>query len=122
MSAEATEALRRLMAALEEHLEAIAMRRGDADAAVDDAYEAVATEFERYEDALDSEYGETLPIVLDDSEGDEYEGDDDADDGEDEDEDTDGSSDDPDGDETLDPHAVEDDDDMDDDIDEFDLR
>lgn len=116
MSTEATEALRRLMAALEEHLEAIAMRRGDADAAVDDAYEAVATEFERYEDVLDSEYGETLPIVLDDSEGDEYDDDDDEDEG------TDGSSDDPDGDETLDPHAVEDDDDMDDDIDEFDLR
>ncbi|WP_084631892.1 hypothetical protein [Demequina aestuarii] len=128
MSAEATEALRRLMAALEEHLEAIAMRRGDADAAVDDAYEAVATEFERYEDILDSEYGETLPLVLDDSEGDEYDGEDDVDDDDDDpdddqgDDDTGASGDDPDADEALDPHAVEDDDDMDDDIDEFDLR
>ncbi|MFW7415001.1 primosomal protein [Demequina sp. SO4-18] len=112
MSAEATEALRRLMAALEEHLEAVAMRRGDEDAAVDDAYEAVATEFERYEEKLDSEYGETLPIVLDDSEGDdEYDDEDDPS--------AEGEGD---GDDPLDPHAVEDDDDMDDDIDEFDLR
>ncbi|MFW2514116.1 primosomal protein [Demequina sp. SO4-13] len=117
MSAEATEALRRLVAALEEHLEAVAMRRGDADAAVDDAYEAVATEFERYEDKLDSEYGETLPIVLDDADGDDEYDEDDEDDEDDEPTQSTAEEDDP-----LDPHAVEDDDDMDDDIDEFDLR
>lgn len=105
MSADANEALRRLVATLEEHLEAVAMRRGDEDAAVDDAYEAIATAFERYEETLDTEYGETLPLVLEDSDAEEY------DDG-----------DDPEADEALDPHAVEDDDDMDDDIEEFDLR
>lgn len=105
--ANAAEALRRLVATLDEHLEAVAARRGDADAAVDDAYEAIATAFERYEEALDDEYGESLPLVLDDSDGDEYD-------------DTDEDAE-PDGD-PLDPHAVEDDDDMDDDIEEFDLR
>ncbi|MFN3866746.1 MAG: primosomal protein [Demequina sp.] len=108
MSADSTEALRRLVATLEEHLEAVAMRRGDTDAAVDDAYEAVAAEFERYEEMLDSEFGESLPIVLEDVDIEEY----DDDTGEDEV---------PDG-IALDSHAVEDDDDMDDDIDAFDLR
>lgn len=110
MSAYATEALRRLVAALEEHLEAVSMRRGEEDAAVDDAFEATAIAFERYEEMLDTEYGESLPFVLDDSDDDEY--DDDADVVADDDEIED----------ALDPHAVEDDDDMDDDIEEFDLR
>lgn len=99
MSANAREALRQLIAALEEHLEAVASRRGPSDAAVDDAYEGVATAFEKYEEALDLEFAESLPIVLD------------------EDDDFDESAEPP-----LDPHAVENDDDMDDDIEEFDLR
>jgi len=100
MSANAREALRLLVASLEEHLEAVASRRGPTDAAVDDAYEGVATAFEKYEEALDLEFAEGLPIVLDE--------DDDFDE--------------PVDDEDLDPHAVEDDDEMDDDIEEFDLR
>ena len=65
MTAESREALRRLVATLEEHLEAEISRRGDADVAVDNAYEAVAIAFERYEAELDSSFAETLPIVLD---------------------------------------------------------
>lgn len=99
MSANAREALRLLVASLEEHLEAVASRRGPSDAAVDDAYEGVATAFEKYEEALDLEFAEGLPIVLD------------------EDDDFDEAVDEP-----LDPHAAEDDDEMDDDIEEFDLR
>ena len=94
MSADAREALRRLTAAFEEHLGAVASRRGDEDAAVDDAYEALAEAFVRYEEALDIEYAETLPVLLD--------------------EDFD--------DESLDGHAEEDEEDMDDDMDDFDLR
>jgi len=103
MSANAREALLLLTAALERHLDAIENRRSPEDAMVDDAYEALAEAFERYEDALDVEYGEGLPMLLD--EDDEFE-DDSAEA----------------ADEELDPHADEDDDDMDDDIEEFDLR
>lgn len=102
MSTDAREALRRLVATLEEHLEAVAARRGPADAAVDDAYDAVAAAFEQYEEALDTEYAETLPVVLDD--------------------DFEDSEDDEDADNGLDPHAEEDEDEMDDDIEDFDLR
>ena len=102
MSTDAREALRRLVAALEEHLEAVAMRRGPDDAAVDDAYDAVAGAFEQYEEALDTEYAETVPLVLDDDFDD-----DDQQDGDDE---------------QLDPHAEEDEDERDDDIEDFDLR
>jgi hypothetical protein len=108
MSANAREALLLLTAALERHLDAIENRRSPEDAMVDDAYEALAEAFDRYEDALDVEYAEGLPMILDDD--DEFE-DDAAADG------------DPEGDdEELDPHAVEDDDELDDDIEEFDLR
>ncbi len=88
---ESREALRRLQAALEEHLAAVAGRRGEDDVAVDDAYDAVAEAFEAYETALDDEFGESLPLVLDDSD-------------------------------ELDAHAAEDEDEMDDDIEEFELR
>ncbi|MDE0573209.1 primosomal protein [Demequina sp. B12] len=94
MSVDAREALRRLTAALETHLEAIAERRGDEDAAVDNAYEVVASAFATYEDALDREYAETLPIVL----ADDFDSD------------------------VLDGHAVEDEDALDDDLDDFDLQ
>ncbi|MDN4473118.1 primosomal protein [Demequina zhanjiangensis] len=88
---ESREALRRLQAALEEHLAAVAARRGDDDVAVDDAYDAVAEAFEAYDSALDDEFGESLPLMLDDSD-------------------------------ELDAHAVEDEDELDDDIEEFELR
>ena len=73
--------------------------------------------FERYEDVLDVEYAEALPLILDDEVADAL--DEESDDDEDEDDlDDDDDSDD----EELDAHAVEDEDDMDDDIEAFDLR
>ncbi|WP_084129794.1 hypothetical protein [Demequina sp. NBRC 110055] len=104
MSAEAREALRRLTAAFEEHLEAVVSRRGEDDAAVDDAYESLAQAFVRYEEALDIEYAETLPVLLDEDFEDEVEDDEELDD------------------DALDGHAEEDEEDMDDDMDDFDLR
>jgi len=103
MSATAREALLLLTAALETHLDAIENRRSPEDAMVDDAYEALAEAFERYEDALDVEYAEGLPMLLDEDDEFEDEGPNVADD-------------------ELDPHAVEDDDELDDDIEDFDLR
>jgi len=115
MSANAREALRHLTAALEAHLEAVESRRSATDATVDDAFDAVAESFERYEDVLDVEYAESLPLILDDEVADALDEDTDDDD-EDEDELED------DDDDALDAHAVEDEDDMDDDIEAFDLR
>jgi hypothetical protein len=114
MSANAREALRHLTAALEAHLEAVESRRSATDAAVDDAFDAVAETFERYEDVLDTEYGEALPLILDDEIADAL---DEAEDEPDEDD-----SDLDDDDDELDPHAVEDEDELDDDLEEFDLR
>jgi hypothetical protein len=65
MESDVREALRHLTTAFENHLEAVIERRGPVDAAVDDAYEALAEAFERYEDLLDSEYAEDLPLVVD---------------------------------------------------------
>ena len=96
MSARAREALLLLTAAMETHLDAIVNRRSPDDATVDDAYEALAEAFERYEETLDVEFAEGLPMILD--EDDEF------------------------VDEDLDPHANEDDDELDDDLEEFDLR
>lgn len=110
MSAQAREALRHLNAALEAHLEAVESRRSATDAAVDDAFDAVAESFERYEDILDSEYGEALPLMLDDEIAESLDEIDDA------------ADDEIDDDIDLDPHAVEDEDELDDDLDEFDLR
>ncbi|WP_062307084.1 hypothetical protein [Demequina subtropica] len=101
MDSNAHEALRLLVAAYEEHLAAILARRGDEDASVDDAYDALADAFDRYEAVLDVEYGETLPMLLDDVELEEP----------DEDED-----------DSLDAHAGEDEDALDDDLDDFQLR
>lgn len=76
MTADAREALRHLTTAFENHLEAIATRRSPEDAAVDDAYDALAEAFERYEEALDLEFAETLPLVLDDADSDDIDEDD----------------------------------------------
>lgn len=103
MSANAREALRLLAAALETHLDAIENRRAPEDAMVDDAYEALADAFERYEDSLEAEHGEGLPMLLD--EDDEFVGDEE-----------------PPVNDDLDAHANEDDDELDDDLEEFDLR
>ncbi|WP_062529524.1 hypothetical protein [Demequina rhizosphaerae] len=110
MDSQAHEALRLLIAAYEEHLAAVLARRGDSDVAVDDAYDKLADAFDRYEAVLDVEYGETLPMLLDDVELEEPDAEDDDD--EEEDEDDDG----------LDPHAEEDEDVLDDDLDDFQLR
>lgn len=64
MESDVREALRNLTTAFENHLEAVILRRGPIDAAVDDAYEALAEAFERYEDLLDIEYAEELPLVV----------------------------------------------------------
>lgn len=125
MSTQPREALRHLTAALEAHLEAVESRRSSEDAAVDDAFDAVAEAFERYEDELDAGFGESLPIVLDDEIAEELGDDDDGDD--DEDEEDEDELDDDDDDvvivvENLDGHATEDEDEMDDDIETFDLR
>ena len=117
MSANAREALRHLTAALEAHLEAVESRRSATDATVDDAFDAGAESFERYEDVLDVEYAESLPLILDDEVADAL--DEETDDDEDEDDDID---DDDSDDEELDAHAVEDEDDMDYDLEAFDLR
>lgn len=103
MDSNAHEALRVLVAAYEEHLAAVLARRGEADASVDDAYDALAEAFDRYEAVLDVEYGETLPMLLDDADDSDA---DEADLAEDE----------------LDPHAEEDEDILDDDLDDFELR
>ncbi len=75
MESDVREALRHLTTAFENHLEAVIERRGPVDAAVDDSYEALAEAFERYEDLLDSEYAEDLPLVLDDEDDGDDEGD-----------------------------------------------
>lgn len=113
MSVDAREALRLLTDALQAHLEAVANRRGPEDTAVDDAYDAVAEAFERYDEALDDEFGESLPLVIDDLDDHDLDDDDD-----DEDDDLDDAAEHDD----LDPHAEEDEDEMDDDIEEFSLR
>ena len=130
MSTQPREALRHLTAALEAHLEAVESRRSAEDAAVDDAFDAVAEAFERYEDELESGFGESLPIVLDDDLAETFDDaqspdDSDEDDPDDEDEDDPDDDDDPDDedvDEDLDGHATENEDEMDDDIEAFDLR
>jgi hypothetical protein len=132
MSTQAREALRHLTAALEAHLEAVESRRSAEDATVDDAFDAVAEAFERYEDELDSGFGESLPIVLDDDPAEAFDDDDSDDDSDDDDSDDDSDDDDSDDDdsdddegvvdEDLDGHATEDEDEMDDDIEAFDLR
>src|SRR5664279_839277 len=101
MSTNAREALRQLTGALEAHLEAVLARRSSEDAAVDDAFDAVAESFERYEEALDSTFGESLPIVLDDDLTESYDDDDEDDD----------SDDDSDSDDDRDDEDDEDDDD-----------
>lgn len=114
MSTQPREALRHLTAALEAHLEAVASRRSADDATVDDAFDAVAEAFERYEDELDAAFGEALPIVLDDDIAEAFDDLDDSADDDDEDDDH--------GADGRDVEQDDDADDEDDDIEEFDLR
>jgi hypothetical protein len=71
MTVDPRAALDRLLAALEAHYHAVAMRRTDDDPTVDDAYDVLADAFEVYDDSLVRAYGETLPFFLADDEGDE---------------------------------------------------
>ena len=120
MEAEVRESLRHLITAFENHLEAVTSRRSPDDAAVDDAYEALAAAFERYEEKLDLEYAEGLPLVLDDAD----DGDDDADFEYEEDDEIDDESDRVGSAGVLGEDVADeiDDDEIDDDLDEFNLR
>jgi hypothetical protein len=118
MEAEVREALRHLITAFENHLEAVTSRRSPDDAAVDDAYEALAAAFERYEERLDLEFAEGLPLVLDDVDDGDDDSDFEYDEGDDEDDDE--------SDRVVVVDALGDDDaeedEIDDDLDEFNLR
>ena len=59
-------ALRQLIAALERHLDTCATKRDGSDQEIQEAYDQVAVAFEKYEDILESVYGEYLPIVAED--------------------------------------------------------
>jgi hypothetical protein len=94
------DALDRLVAALEAHFGAVTRRTGEADPAVNAAYQTLADAFETYDDALYDAYDEVTPFVLVDEA-------DDEDDDEDEDD--------------LDEDDIEEDD-LDDDLDEDDIE
>lgn len=89
MTADPRAALSALVAALETHLETAAVRRGDDDPAVVEAYERIADAFTAYDDALLDAYGEVTPLEVYDEDlvGDDE--DDDADDADADDEDDD---------------------------------
>ncbi|WP_459641955.1 primosomal protein [Kineococcus sp. NUM-3379] len=89
MTTDPRAALARLVAALEGHLDAAANRRGEADPAVETAYQRVADAFEAYDSALYAAYDEVTPLVLYDDVEDEREDGDDEDEDEDEDDDGD---------------------------------
>ena len=82
MTTDPRTALTQLTEALEEHLNAVASRRGDQDPAVDAAYLGIADAFEVYEDALYVTYDEVTPLevfVEDDDDDDDDEEDEDFD-------------------------------------------
>ena len=89
MTTDPRAALARLVAALEGHLDAAVSRRGEADPAVEAAYQRLADAFEVYDSALYAAYDEVTPLVLYDDVEDEREDGDDEDDDEDEDDDLD---------------------------------
>ena len=64
MSTDPRVALQALVSALEEHLTAVASRRGAQDPSVEAAFFAIADAFEEYEDALYEAYGEVTPLEL----------------------------------------------------------
>ena len=107
-------ALSALVAALETHLETAAVRRGENDPSVLEAYDRIVEAFSAYDDALMDAYGEVTPLVV---YGEDEDGDDDLDD-DDEFEDDDAD----DEDDEFDDDDDEDDDDDDDDDDEDDAE
>jgi hypothetical protein len=64
MALEPRYALQQLTAALEKHLEAVISRRGPEDSSVEQAYFQLEEAFSHYEDALDDQYQELLPMVI----------------------------------------------------------
>jgi hypothetical protein len=88
MTADPRAALSSFVAALERHLETAAVKRGDDDPSVVEAYEQIAEAFSAYDDALMDAYGEVTPLEVFDDEDDSFDDDDDDDDddGEDDDE------------------------------------
>lgn len=94
MTSDPRAALSALVAALETHLETAAVRRGEDDPAVVEAYERVAEAFTAYDDALLDAYGEVTPLeVYDEDLVDEIDDEDDEDDFEEEFEDDEDSDD-----------------------------
>lgn len=89
MTADPRAALSALVAALETHLETAAVRRGDDDPAVVEAYERVAETFMAYDDALMDAYGEVTPLEVYDEDDDDDDFDDADDDFDDDDADDD---------------------------------
>ncbi|MGO2003717.1 hypothetical protein [Arthrobacter rhombi] len=80
MSTDPRVALQALVASFEEHLSAVASRRGDDDPAVESAAYRMMDAFEEYEDSLYDTYGEVTPLdVYDDSDDDDLDDDDDDD-------------------------------------------
>ncbi|GAA1496314.1 hypothetical protein [Paeniglutamicibacter kerguelensis] len=72
MSTDPRVALSVLISCLEEHLAAVASKRGAEDATLSSAFLAVADAFEEYEDALYEAYEEFLPLsVVDEDDDDE---------------------------------------------------
>ena len=57
-------ALNMLVQTLEEHLNAVASKRGEEDSSVEAAYYGIADAFEAYEDALYAAYDEVTPLEV----------------------------------------------------------
>ena len=84
MTVDPRAALSALVAALQTHLETSAVRRGEDDPAVIEAYERIAEAFIAYDEALMDTYGEVTPLeVYDEDDDDDYDDDDDDDDDDD---------------------------------------
>ena len=64
MAKDARVALQHFIAALENHLAAVAQRRGDGDQNVERAYELLEGAFLDYEEALQDSFEELLPFEL----------------------------------------------------------
>ena len=113
MTADPRAALSDLVAALERHLEIAAVKHGDEDPSLIEAYEHVAETFSAYDDALMEAYGEVTPLEVYDEDltEDDYDDEDDEDDDEDLDDDED---------DDLDDDYDDPEDDVDDDSDEDD--
>lgn len=63
-------ALAAFVAALERHFEAVAVRRGEQDPAVEAAYQGLAEAFDAYDRSLMETYGEVTPFEIYDDEDD----------------------------------------------------